>query len=330
MSKQKVLTLLKQSEGTYLSGETMSRTIGISRAAIWKAVDCLRKDGYEIDSVTNRGYRLASSPDRLTSGEIIPYLKKGLVGKKLICLKEVDSTNTYAKSLAMMEEEEGTVVVANHQTGGRGRMGRQFQSPSNMGIYLTALLRPQIPALQAVNLTAFVAVAVCDGIEAACGLRPSIKWTNDIILEGKKLCGILTEMEVEGESGALRYVVTGIGVNCGQREEDFAPEVRPVAISLAQVLGHTVDRGCVAAEIINALDRMYACWQTSREEYLAAYRRDCVTIGKEVRILRPDGETIAFAEDVDDEFGLIVRYGDGRRETISSGEVSVRGLCGYT
>jgi len=329
MSKQEILALLKQSGSEYLSGETMSCALGISRAAVWKAVDSLRQDGYRIDSVTNRGYRLTASPDRLTAGEIIPHLRGAVVGRKLVCLDTVDSTNNYAKMLALSGGADGTVVVANHQSGGRGRMGRSFQSPENMGVYLTALLRPQSPALQAVSLTAFVAVAVCDGVEAACGVRPSIKWTNDVVLQGRKLCGILTEMELEGESGALRYVVTGIGVNCAQREKDFAPEVRPVAVSLAQALGRPVDRGRVAAEIVNALDEMYAGWQTRREAYLERYRQDCVTVGKEVRLIRPDGERTAFAEAVDDDFGLVVRYPDGSRETVTSGEVSVRGLCGY-
>ena len=329
MTKQKILALLKQSGGDYLSGEAMSRALGISRAAVWKGVDSLRQEGYRIDSVTNRGYRLTFSPDRLTAGEITPHWKGGVVGSHLICLDTVDSTNNYAKTLAMSGAPEGTVVVANHQTGGRGRMGRAFQSPENMGVYVTALLRPNLAPAQALNLTAYVAVAVCDGLEAACGIRPSIKWTNDIILQDRKLCGILTEMGIEGESGALQYVVTGIGVNCAQQEEDFAPEVRPVAISLAQALGRTVDRGRITGELINALDHMYAAWQSDKAGYLARYRQDCITLGREIRLITPAGERQAYAEDIDDDFGLVVRYPDGQRETITSGEVSVRGLCGY-
>ena len=261
--------------------------------------------------------------------KILALVKDGLVGRELICLETVDSTNTYAKALAARGGREGTVVMADRQTGGRGRMGRSFQSPGGMGVYLSVLLRPRVPALQAVDITPCVAVAVCDGIQAACGLRPAIKWTNDIILQGKKLCGILTEMELDRETGFPQYVVAGIGVNCAQGPEDFSPEVRPVAISLTQALGHPVDPNRVAAELINALDDMYARWQTRRSEYLARYRRDCVTLGREVRLLRPAGEETAFAEEIDDHFGLVVRHPDGGRETITSGEVSVRGLCGY-
>jgi BirA family biotin operon repressor/biotin-[acetyl-CoA-carboxylase] ligase len=222
------------------------------------------------------------------------------------------------------------VVVANEQTGGRGRLGRSFQSPAEQGVYLSALLRPPIAPAQALNLTAFVAVAVCEAIEAATGLKPQIKWTNDIVLKGKKVCGILTEMSVEGESGALQHIITGIGINVNQQREDFPQDIRGMATSLRMVLGEPVQRGRLAAEVINSLDEMYAAWLSGGGDYLERYRQRCLTVGQQVRLLRSDGSVEdARALEVDENFGLVVEHPDGQRETVTSGEVSVRGLWGY-
>lgn len=329
MSKQKILSLLKQADG-YLSGSEMSRQLGISRAAVWKAIDGLRQEGYIIDSVTNRGYRLTDSPDKLTLGEITPYLQTSRVAQHLEVFQVIDSTNNYLKREAQNGLPDGAAAVSNCQTGGRGRLGRNFASPEDKGIYYSVLLRPEVAPAEAVNLTAYVAVAVCDGIEAATGVRPQIKWTNDIIMGGKKVCGILTEMAIEGESGALQYIVTGIGVNVNQQEEDWPEELRPIAGSIAQAVGHPVQRGRLAACLLNALDQVYGRWLNGdRSRCLEQYRKDCLTVGKEVKLVRPAGETVAQAVAVDDRFGLVVRYPDGREETVTSGEVSVRGLYGY-
>ncbi|MCD7887307.1 MAG: biotin--[acetyl-CoA-carboxylase] ligase [Clostridiales bacterium] len=329
MSKQKILALLRQNPEGYTSGEAMSRQLGISRAAVSKAVSGLRQEGYDIRSATNRGYRLVSGPDRLTAGEIEPWLHVTRIGTTLECFETIDSTNNYLKREAH-RLPDGAVAVANEQTGGRGRLGRSFQSPRDAGIYMSALVRPQLPPERALNFTAFVAVAVCEGIEAATGLRPQIKWTNDIVLDRRKVCGILTEMSIEGESGALQSIVTGIGLNVGQRLEDFPEDIRDIAGSLAMAAGKPIQRGRLAAEVINALDRMYAAWRSDGGDYLEKYRARCLTGGREVRLLRADGrvepaKAIAVAED----FGLLVRHPDGREEKVTSGEVSVRGLWGY-
>ncbi len=328
MGKEQVLALLRQAGQQYISGERMSEALGVSRTAVWKDIDSLRQEGYQIDSVTRKGYRLVSGPNRLTKGEILPYLHSREAGEKLIVLETVDSTNTYAKRLALEGGQDGSAVVANEQTGGRGRLGRSFLSPRDNGIYLTMLYRPPVAPMEAVNLTAYVAVAVCDGIEAACGIRSGIKWTNDIVLGGKKVAGILTEMAVEGETGALQYLVTGIGVNVLQQQADFPPELWPVATSLAME-GCTVSRGRLTAEIINALEEMYRVWLNGGGDYWQRYHDSCLTLGKEVRLLRQGRKQTAFAEGLDETFGLIVRYPDGTRETVNAGEVSVRGLFGY-
>ena len=171
-----------------------------------------------------------------------------------------------------MYNEDGTVVVANCQTAGRGRMNRVFQSPRDQGIYLTTLLRPQLPPDRLMMVTAMAGVAVCEAVEQVCGVRPGLKWPNDPVLNGKKLCGILTELSLEGESGRLQYLAVGIGVNVGQRAEDFTPEVRPVATSLLQELGHPVSRPALAAAEIEALDRLYAALEEIDKKEAAARR----------------------------------------------------------
>ncbi len=329
MSREKVLALLRERQGEYLSGETMSRALGISRAGVWKAVEGLRQEGYQIASAPNRGYLLERAPDRLRAGELSGPLSGALVGSALLCLDVVDSTNTECKRQAMAGAPEGLVVTAEEQTGGRGRRGRNFQSPKGAGLYLSALLRPKLPPQQVSDFTAWVAVAVCDGIEACCGIRPQIKWTNDIILEGKKLVGILTELGLESESNALDYLVTGIGINVNQTPEDFSEDVREMATSLSQVLDRTVRRTELAAQVLLALDRMYAGYPAKKEEYLARYRAGCITLGRQVQLITPTSRRDAFALEIDDSFDLVVELPDGSRETVTAGEVSVRGMFGY-
>lgn len=327
--KEQVLAMLTEAGGGSLSGQGMSARLGVSRAAVWKAVDALRREGYAIESVPGQGYRLLGGPDNLTAGTILPFITAPEQREKLICLSTVDSTNNYAKALAIRGGADGTAIAADEQTGGRGRQGRSFASPRGKGVYLTMLYKPDIPPMQASTLTAWVAVAVCDGIEAACGVRPGIKWTNDIVLDGRKLAGILTELGLEGESGALQYLITGIGINANHSLEDFPPDVSDTAASLAMHLGHPVSRGRLCGSVINALDRMYAHWLAGTGDYFRRYREGCLTLGKPVRLLRPEGAIQAFAEDLAPDFGLVVRLPDGSRQTVTAGEVSVRGLYGY-
>ena len=329
MSRERVLALLRERQGEYCSGEAMSRLLGISRAGVWKAIEGLRQEGYVISSAPNRGYRLEEAPDRLRAGELSGPLAGCLVGRRLLCLDTVDSTNTECKRRAMSGEDEGLVVTAEEQTGGRGRLGRSFQSPRGKGLYLSALLRPRLEPAQVADFTAWAAVAVCDAIQACCGVRPRIKWTNDIVLGGRKLVGILTELGLESESNALEYLIPGIGVNVNQTPEDFAPELREVATSLAMELGRPVRRSELAAQIILALDRVYAGFPANKGEYLDKYRADCLTPGNPVQLITPVSRQEAYAVAIDDDFRLVVELPDGTRKTLSAGEVSVRGMYGY-
>lgn len=331
MGRKTVLELLKSADGAFLSGGEMCEKLGVSRAAIWKAVTALRREGWEIEAVTGRGYRLTGAPDRLDREDILAHLgETAAVGRRLDCFTSIDSTNSYLKRVAADGAPDGTVAVADEQTGGRGRRGRSFVSPSGRGVYLSALLRPACAVSELMTLTGFTAVAMCTAIERTAHVRPQIKWTNDLVLNGKKLCGILTELSVEGESGALQYVIPGIGVNVCQRAEDFPEELRGIATSLLLETGQRVERAALAAAMIEELDRLYAALRAhDTAAYLARYRSDCLTIGREVQLLWRDTSERVTALGVDDELGLIVRHADGSEETVRTGEVSVRGLYGY-
>lgn len=327
MLSSEVLRLLKEA-GEPLSGEVMGQTLGVSRAAVWKGIRALRQAGYQIDSAPNRGYLLIDRPDRLCAGELAG--DRTCIGRQILCLETVDSTNSEGKRQALSGAAEGLAILADRQTGGRGTRGRSFFSPAGEGLYCSVLLRPSCSLQALMGLTAWTAVAACDAVETVCGIRPGIKWTNDLVLNGRKLCGILTELELEGESGELSYIVTGMGVNVSQTAGDFGPELAEIATSLARETGNPVSVNQLAACVLAALDRMYRSFPQEKEGYLARYRADCVTLGKPVRLIRGERSEDAFALDVDEDFCLRVRYPDGREETITAGEVSVRGLMGYT
>lgn len=331
MSRETVLALLRAQGGEFLSGEEISGRLGLSRTAVWKAVDALRREGYEIEARAGLGYRLTGTPDALTEPEIRSFLEEtAVVGRELQCFDEIDSTNNYAKRIALSGAPDGTVIVADCQTAGRGRMDRSFQSPKGKGIYLTALLRPELPPERLLPVTALAGVAVCAAVERVCGVRPGLKWPNDPVLGSRKLCGILTELSVEAETGRVQYLVLGIGVNVLQTAEDFTPEVAEMATSLAMALGRPVSRPALAAALIEELDRLYTALRAGDlSEYLAAYRRDCVNLGKAVQLISPAGRETVTAVGIDGDFGLVVRGADGEERAVRSGEVSVRGLYGY-
>ncbi|MBQ9165785.1 MAG: biotin--[Oscillospiraceae bacterium] len=251
------------------------------------------------------------------------------IGKHLELFDRIDSTNSYLKREALRGLPHGAVALAESQTGGRGRLGRSFSSPEGKGIYCSVLLRPNVPPVEAVDLTSYTAVALCDGIEKVTGSRPRIKWTNDLVMGGKKICGVLCEMSIAPD-GSLQHVVIGFGVNVNQTPDEWPEELKAIAGSVSEVVGHEVLREKLTAELLNSLDEVYHNWLLGkREGYLEQYRKDCLTLGREIKVIRAGREEAAFAEDIDEGFGLIVRHPDGRRETVTSGEVSVRGLYGY-
>lgn len=238
----------------------------------------------------------------------------------------IDSTNDRLKKMARQGAPHGTVLLADHQTGGHGRMGRSFHSPEGSGIYLSILLRPQCAPADLMHLTCAAAVAMCDAVEAAVGLRPGIKWTNDLVFGKRKLAGILTELVT---TGSTTYAIIGIGINCCQTEDDFPDEIRGFAGSLAMVCGRSVDPAAVAAALVEALYDMSAQLLSRKADIMARYSENCVTVGQDISILRSDEVRHGHAVGVDGEGALLVRFPDGSTEAVNSGEVSIRGMYGY-
>ena len=326
MSRETVYQALAEQEGRFLSGQELSRRLGISRAAVWKAVETLRREGCDVEARTGLGYRLCPG-DRLDRLSVERYLSA--LRENWQVLSEVDSTNTACKRLAAEGAADGAVVIADMQTAGRGRRGRSFASPRGKGLYLSALWRPEAAAEALLPVTALAAVAACRAVDRLCDAGLAIKWPNDLVLGSRKLGGILTEMSLEGESGHVEYVIVGIGINCRQQPEDFAPELSDIAVSLDMAVAQSVRRAALAAALMEELDRLRREILFRPELWLEEYRRRCLTVGRRVKLVRNGQSTEAEAVAVDGAYGLTVRYDDGTEETLRSGEVSVRGLYGY-
>ena len=240
----------------------------------------------------------------------------------------LDSTNNLAKSMASSGAPHGTILIAREQTAGRGRLGRSFSSPDSQGLYLSVLLRHPYPADGLMHLTCAAAVAVCDAVASAAGFRPQIKWTNDLVYNDKKLGGILTELSFH-PSGTLDYAVLGIGMNCGKNIAAFPAEIRDFVGTVNQFAPTPIPVSALAKEVILALHAMDQTLLTDKKTILSRYRANCLTLGKDISIVRGDDVRYAVAEDIDDNGALIVSFPDGNRETVNAGEVSIRGMYGY-
>jgi BirA family biotin operon repressor/biotin-[acetyl-CoA-carboxylase] ligase len=247
----------------------------------------------------------------------------------IICVDTISSTNTHAKNLAADGAPHGTVLIANHQTSGRGRMGRHFHSPVGSGIYLSVILRPDHLPEELMHLTCAVGAAMCKAVDTVTGLSPGIKWINDLVWEGKKLGGILAELSLNPATGRCAYAVVGIGINCSQNDGDFPPEIAHIATSLKQITEKPIDRNRLAAAMIASLHSMSENLISQKESIMDFYRSRCVTLGKQVAVHRFDEVRHGTAVDIDADGGLIVRYADGTEQTVSAGEVSIRGMYGY-
>lgn len=239
----------------------------------------------------------------------------------------IDSTNTRAKAMARDGAPHGTVLIASHQTGGRGRMGRTFLSPEGMGIYLSVILRPNCEPARLMHLTCAAGVAMMEAVEQVSGIRPQVKWINDLVIGTKKLGGILTEMSLD--KGLVDYAVIGIGINCLQQETDFPPEIASLATSLSLAAGKRIAPEKLAAAMMEALWKMDQILFAKKAQLMARYKENCITLGKQIQVLRGEEVRPGKAYDLDEEGGLWVEYPDGQRECVASGEVSVRGMYGY-
>ena len=321
MTRDEVLDFLWKHVDSYVSGAELADRLSLSRTAVWKAIGQLRDLGYEIESQPNRGYRLHSVSDVLSAEGIVRHLRHKEL--RLQVYKTIGSTNTTLKALAAEGAEAGLALIAEEQLMGRGRMGRSFYSPANSGLYMSLLLRPEMPAVDATRLTACAAVAVSEAIEVLSGREAEIKWVNDIFVGGRKVCGILTEASVDCESGMMHYVIIGIGVNTHVPDGDFPEELRGIAGAAFGAEPVPELRCRLAAEILDRL--MDYTPDPAAPEVFAGYRSRSLVLGREINILAPGREPVpARAVDLDENYSLRVRLPDGSERLLNSGEVSVR------
>ena len=324
--KSRILSLLRTSE-EYVSGQELCDGFGVSRTAVWKAVNLLKEEGYEIEAVKNKGYKLMSYPDSIAKSEIASRLHTKWMRKELHYLDETGSTNNDVKRLAEEGSIPGTIVVADCQSSGKGRRGRAWQSPPGTSISFSILLKPDIAPDNAPMITLLMAMAVADAIRKTCGLEAQIKWPNDVVVNGKKVCGILTEMSLE--SDYIHYVVVGTGINVNQ--ESIPEELKETATSLSIEKGRKIVRADVLEHTIAAFEEYYETFMKTADLSMLAdeYNEILVSRDKEVKVLDPKGEFSGISRGINKKGELLVELKDHSVRNIYAGEVSVRGLYGY-
>ena len=308
--KEDVLFELMAAE-KYISGQELAEKYGKSRAAVWKAVKALSKEGYIISAVTNKGYILKKGDDILSKAEISLYLERDI---DVMCFASIDSTNSYAKRLLAEGKQGEFLICANEQTAGRGRQGKSFYSPAHTGVYFSLVTRPQTSLQNAVTATTAAATAVCKAIEKLTDKKPKIKWVNDVYLDGEKICGILTEAVTDFETGTVDSVIIGIGINI--KTSDF-----PNDIEGAGCLDAEINRSRLVAEIVNELLEISA---GDHRRFIDYYRSHSLVIGQKIKFIENGKITPATAVEIDDRGGLTVRLENGVLKTLRSGEISIR------
>ncbi|HIS69382.1 MAG TPA: biotin--[acetyl-CoA-carboxylase] ligase [Candidatus Gallacutalibacter stercoravium] len=320
--RNQILQSLRASD-QYLSGEQLSRQFQVTRSAVWKAIQSLREEGYQIESVTNRGYRLLSLPDRLLPVEIQQGLQTQQLGGQIIYCESVNSTNEKAKLVAAEGATHGTVIVAEKQTSGKGRLGRVWSSPASQGIWMSILLKPDILPKDIATITLITGLAVCRAINSICDCKAQIKWPNDIIIGTRKVCGILTELAAEAER--VNYVVAGIGINVNNTS--FPAALTKKATSLRMEFGKSFSRVALVQAVLQELEPIYNRFvATLSFQDFDAYKEKCATLGRKVTLVQNQLELHGTAVDLTPTGELIVRLEDGKNITVNSGEVLVQGI----
>lgn len=324
--KADILKRLRESD-EYISGQQLCEEFGVSRTAVWKVVSRLKEEGYQVEAVRNKGYRISAWPDVITKEAVGSLLETRWAGRPIIYFEETDSTNTQAKKLGDQDARHGTLVIAESQIGGKGRRGRGWMSPAQGNIYMTILLRPDIEPSRAPMLTLVMAHSAAAAIHRITGLEMQIKWPNDVIVEQKKVCGILTEMSAEIDY--INHVVIGIGINTNMQE--IPTELGEKATSLAIEKGQQIERAALAAAIINQFEKDYEIFMecSNLSGLKDSYNRMLVNKNKEVMIQEVNWEFRGEALGINESGELIVRKEDGSLQQIFAGEVSVRGIYGY-
>jgi BirA family transcriptional regulator, biotin operon repressor / biotin---[acetyl-CoA-carboxylase] ligase len=319
---QRIIELFREKKGEVVSGEELSNALGVSRTAVWKHIRTLREIGYHIEAIPSQGYRQVSAPDILVPAEIAAGLKTSRIGRRLICFRETESTNMVAFRLAEEGADEGTVVVAEAQHRGKGRLGRRWESPPGVNLYCSLILRPPILPSQAPQLTFLSAVAVARAIAATTSLQPVIKWPNDVLVGKAKVAGLLNEMSAETEK--VNFVILGIGVNINMSRDQFPDDLRHPATSLLLESGCEVSRLEFTRALLTAIDETYdryldCGYEAIREEWLAR----CSMAGREVKVTFHDQTQAGMVMGIDEDGALLLRLHDGRIERVLAGDVTI-------
>ncbi len=319
---EKILEVLRKNRDSYISGEELSHHFSVSRTTIWKHIEGLRGIGYDIQAQPNLGYRLVSVPDSLLANEIKANLKTKLVGKEIFSFEETQSTMDVARNLAANGAPEGTVVFAEHQTQGRGRMGRSWLSPRGEGIWASIILRPNFSPGRAPSITIMAALAVAEAIRETTHLSASIKWPNDILIRGKKIGGILTEMVAEMDM--IEFVIVGIGVNVSLKIEDLPKSLHKKVSCLKDELGEGFPRIPLAQEILRKLDQFYLLLKSEGFDSIAEkWRSLSATLGKHIKASFQGATIEGQAVDIDSDGALVVRLDNGFCERLTTGDVEI-------
>ena len=319
--KESLLDTLAAAGENYISGAALAQQLGVSRNAVWKAVKSLESEGYAIESVTSKGYRLADSNNRLSEKLILSFLTTDTLGRNLTVMDEVDSTNRAAKELAASGAPHGTAVIADKQTMGRGRLGRNFVSPSGTGIYMSVVVRPELPVELTPMMTTAAAVAVSEAVEELSSHETRIKWVNDVYMDGKKICGILTEASLGLETRSLDYAVIGIGINVRSVIGQFDDELSLIATSIADCTGVSPDRNRLCAEVLNRLEALLSA--IPERGFIEDYRRRELLTGNEITAVLNGSPINGKALGVDENVNLIVQFPDGSVRHLGSGEANL-------
>lgn len=315
-----VLDYLNRNRGSYVSGEEIAASLGVTRNAVWKAIRKLEADGHRIDAVPKRGYALSADSDVLSAGSVSRYLTTDFP-VRLDVRRAVTSTNTLLKAEAEQGAQEGLVLIAEAQTAGKGRLGRQFQSPAGTGVYFSFLLRPTCTAERSLFITTAAAVAVCRAIEDVTALHPQIKWVNDVYLNGRKVCGILTEAAIDFESGGLHWAVLGIGINIAEPAGGFPEEIRNTAGALFSGPCPVEMRSRLVAAVIDRFFELYGDLETGG--FIDEYRRRSFLTGREIHFSLGNAVYHGVVTGISDEAHLLVRLDSGEERAFSAGEVQI-------
>jgi BirA family biotin operon repressor/biotin-[acetyl-CoA-carboxylase] ligase len=322
-TKEKILALLESKRGQSISGEEIAAQLAISRTAVWKAIKELRINGYKIAAVTKKGYCLSEDNNILSMQGILPYLSQKELSDRIFVYDTLESTNKTAKEMAIAKAPHGTVILADSQTAGTGRYDRSFFSPPGQGIYMSFVLYPEQLGFTAPTLaTSFAAVAVCEAMEAITDKKPKIKWVNDIFLDGKKICGILTEAVTDFESGGVQWIVVGIGINFSTSPEAFPEELRQIAGAIFHEGDTPPTRNHLAAEIVNRIAP--PANQYDEKTVLAKYKERLSMLVEDILVTQMGNTYTATAMDIDEIGRLIIKKDSGEVLSLAAGEISVR------